>query len=180
MPKTPVPTSTCVAGNGGVRSSKSRPSAASHQAGRAGRGRSDRASVSELLMRLRQRERRWMTSYRRSGHRLHLPSEVQRRLRVPSAPKRMAPWPRSIESARSGSHLNIGERSNPVVVRDQRDHAPGKPTARKAQSSSGLRKSQEANAGRRKATGIHNRPDRAPSRRDTQGESLLTWDRWVP
>jgi hypothetical protein len=36
---------------------------------------------------------------------------------------------------------------------------PGKPTARKAQFSSGLRKFQEANAGRRKATGIHNRPD---------------------
>ena len=49
------------------------------------------------------------------------------------------------------------ERGNPDGVRR---NAAGKLTVRKAELPSGRRMAQEANAAGRKATGIHNRPDR--------------------
>ena len=89
----------------------------------------------------------------------------------------MVPRPRSIESALPRPNLTTGERSNPDIVRNQHDQPSGKLTAKKAELNSGNGKSQEANADSRKATGIHNRSDRPSGNgRNSQGESLLTWD----
>ncbi|MGQ4810600.1 hypothetical protein NKDENANG_04082 [Candidatus Entotheonellaceae bacterium PAL068K] len=58
------------------------------------------------------------------------------------------------------SYLDYAEQDNPDRVRYGAIQT-GNPTARKGQFSSGNGKWQEAKAGSRKATGIHNRPDRA-------------------
>jgi hypothetical protein len=88
------------------------------------RGRSERVSESELSMRLRQCEHRWTTNNgdRVTGY-IFLP-RCSEWPQIPSHLRRKAPRPRSIESAQPGPRLNIGERRNPVVVRDQSDRSP--------------------------------------------------------
>lgn len=65
--------------------------------------------------------------------------------------------PRSKEDIQPQSHLQRAELDNPNEVQALN---PGKPTVRKAESLSGNRKVQEANASSRKTAEIHNRLDR--------------------
>ena len=65
-----------------------------------------------------------------------------------------APGPRSREDAYPVNKPNV-EQDNPDRV-----SAMSKPTVRKAEISSGCRKTQEAKAGSRKTRGNHNPPDR--------------------
>ena len=62
-----------------------------------------------------------------------------------------------ILSSRLSSMWNVGTPNEVSAVVDMLS----KPTARKAESLSGKRKDQEANAASRKVTGIHNWADRA-------------------
>jgi hypothetical protein len=70
-----------------------------------------------------------------------------------------APRPRSIGGTRPGRISSVRNVETPMESGGGR--YAGGPTVREAESSSGNRNVQEANAGSRKATGIHNRPDRA-------------------
>lgn len=73
-----------------------------------------------------------------------------------SSPSVKTPRPRSKGNTLTQSHLKDAERGNPDGVPNM-----GKPTVRNAELSSGRRKSREAKAASRKATGNHNWADRA-------------------
>ncbi|GAC1645948.1 MAG: hypothetical protein NVS4B2_35320 [Chloroflexota bacterium] len=69
------------------------------------------------------------------------------------------PRPRSKDGTHPGRISLMWNVETPMESGDGR--YAGTPTVRNAESSSGIGMVQEAKAGSRKATGIHNRPDRA-------------------
>src|SRR5512133_3285061 len=136
----PVPTSACVAGNGGVCSPEQTPKGSRSTRGLQATGKAGRVNASEPLTTLRYPKpgegggSTWVQGWAA----VRRPATAG--LPVPAV---WAPHPRSIEGTQSRSDLARGQRGNPDGVRAWL----GRPTVREAHSPSGRRMTQQANAG---------------------------------
>lgn len=140
-----VPTLTCVAGDGGVRSIRGEAQGRPLHPGATGEGKTGRVSASEFSLMPRHRNPRRWDAAPRAGR---AAGRRQRRLVTRSQPCR-TPSPRGTESTLPGRISTVWN----VTTPSGSGRKPGRPTARKAQLLGGRRMVQQANAGSRKATG---------------------------
>ena len=156
-----VPTSQGVAGNGGVWSAREKPKETPSHPEKPGKGKAGRMNTSEPSMRLRN----YVVAGTMADEDGNDGSGTQAHAGMPALrgavlPRLRTPRPRSIEGilpSRTSLHAERGNPNGVSVVVDTRS----KRTVRNAQASSGKTMVQEAKASSRKATGMHNRLDRA-------------------